>query len=71
MDSHTALLQMHEICPESFGSVHASFMLLDQSNHIIDHIIDTNLSSVKSLSSSEICTFIYRIESDGFSGIFK
>lgn len=60
---------MHEISQGScMGCVHTSSRLLDQMNHIIDHIIDRNLSSVKPLSGSEICTFIY---SDGFSGIFK
>lgn len=53
------------------GSGHASSVLLDRSNHIIDHIIDTNLSSGKSLSSSGMCTFICSINSDGFSGMFK
>lgn len=62
-DTHTALLQMHKISQgRSMGSAYASSMLLDQPNHIIDHILDTNESSVKSLSTPEICTFIYIIK---------
>lgn len=59
---HMAFLQMHKVGQESsMETVHASFMLLDQSNYITDNIIDSHLSSIESLSSPAVYSLICSI----------
>lgn len=69
--SHTALLQIHEISQSSsMGSFHATSMLLDQSNHIIDRIIDTSTVYVvlSYFPALKYALSSAALKSDGFGG---
>ncbi len=52
------------------GPIHVRAMLLDQSNHIIDYIIDTNVSVLRRFRALKYALSSTTLNSDGFSGIF-